>query len=153
MIRQAKGSLRIAQELIDQMKRIGVYDCSTVILMADHGTVHDGIPDDAFNPIFFVKRKGETGDLKISDAPVWLMDLKATILNAAGYDAYREYGTSVFDLEENEERDRWFWCTHPSDENGAGLTEFIVRGDANLYSNWERTGRTWTADGQEMDEE
>lgn len=153
MLRQAKGSLRIARELIDQMKRIGVYDCSTVILMADHGTVHDGIPDDAFNPIFFVKRKGETGELKISEAPVWLMDLKATILDAAGSDSYREYGTSVFDLEENQERDRWFWCTHPADENGAGLTEFIVRGDANLYSNWERTGRTWSTDGQELDEE
>ena len=153
MLRQAKGSLRIANELISQMKQIGVYDQSTIILMADHGTVHDGIPDDAFNPIFFVKQKGETGEMRTSDAPVWLMDMKATILDAAGFSAYREYGRSVFDLSETEERDRWFLCTHPTDENGAGLTEYVIHGDANDYSNWIRTGRTWSTNGQELDEE
>ncbi|MBQ2770589.1 MAG: sulfatase-like hydrolase/transferase [Clostridia bacterium] len=153
MLTQAKGSLQIAREIMEQMKAEGVYDNSTVIIMADHGTVHDDIPDDAYNPVFLLKPKGERGALRTSQAPVWLMDLKATILHAAGVENYGDYGTSVFDLTEDTERERYFYCTHQPDAAGAGLTEFLVTGDANDYSNWVKTGRTWNSNGIEIDEE
>lgn len=153
MFEQSQGSLKIAREIIEQMKARGVYENSTVIIMADHGTVHDNIPDDAYNPIFFMKKKGDTGALKTSMAPVWLMDMKATILDAAGMEEYADYGTSVFDLTEDTKRDRYFYCTHQKDANGAGMTEFLITGDCNDYSNWKRTGRAWSSDGAEIDEE
>ena len=153
MFEQSKGSLKIAKTLIEQMKAAGVYDNTTIIIMADHGTVHNDIPDDAYNPVFFVKPANASGALTTSMAPVWLLDLKATVLDAAGVPNYADYGTSVFDLTESTERERYFYCTHTADETGAGLTEFLVTGDANDYSNWVKTGRTWKSDGTEIDAE
>ena len=54
---------------------------------------------------------------------------------------------------EDTERERYFYCTHQPDAAGAGLTEFLVTGDANDYSNWVKPGRTWNSNGIEIDEE
>lgn len=150
---QSQGTLKFWREIIEQLKASGAYDRSTVVVMADHGLTHDNIPDDAYNPILFIKPKGAKGPLKTSAAPAWLMDLKPTLLHAAGYDGYADYGASIFDLTEETERERYFYCTHAPDENGAGTTEFVITGDANDYSNWKRTGRTWAAGGTLADAE
>ncbi len=153
MFIQSKGVLKFTREIIDQLKETGAYDASTIIIMADHGTVYNDLPTETHNPVLFIKPKDAHGALATSDAPAWLMDLKATILDAAGLPNYGDYGTSVFDLTGDTSRERYFYCTHQADNNGASMTEFLVTGDCNDLSNWKKTGRTWSSTGEEIDEE
>ena len=48
------GSLKMVGEYLEQLKKLGKYDSSTIIILADHG---DG--DFALAPIFMIKKKGE----------------------------------------------------------------------------------------------
>ena len=40
MIKQAKGALYIVEEYINQLKKSGIYDKTTIIIIADHGSVN-----------------------------------------------------------------------------------------------------------------
>lgn len=51
---QALGSLRIVSEYIDQLKKAGVYDHSTIVIMSDHGS-----RDLEQNPLFLLKTENE----------------------------------------------------------------------------------------------
>lgn len=65
---QWRGSLKIVYDYIDALKNEGIYDSTTIIIMADHGfnntqrasVREEGIPFDEnrSNPIFFIKKKG-----------------------------------------------------------------------------------------------
>lgn len=97
-----KGLMVIVNEYLQQMKEIGVYDKATIIIMADHGSWVGGDPQ----PIFFIKRSGESHDEQmVSTAPISLDDFQATVLSVIGED-YSEYGTSIFDWEEGVQRER-----------------------------------------------
>lgn len=97
-----KGLTIIVNEYLQQMKEIGVYDKATIIIVADHGSWWGGDPQ----PVFFIKRSGENHDEQIvNTAPVSLDDMQATILSVIGKD-YSEYGTSIFDWQEGEQRER-----------------------------------------------
>ena len=56
MFIQSKGVLKFAREIVGQLKETGAYDSSTVIIMADHGTVYNDLPTETHNPILFVKQ-------------------------------------------------------------------------------------------------
>lgn len=60
------GSLKMVGEYIEQLKKLGKYDSSTIIILADHG---DG--DFSLNPIFLIKRKGESREEMIIDSELF----------------------------------------------------------------------------------
>jgi hypothetical protein len=70
-ISQWRGSLKIVYDFIDSIKEEGIYDNTTLIIMADHGfnntqrasVREEGIEfnEDRSNPIFFIKKKGMSG--------------------------------------------------------------------------------------------
>lgn len=45
MISQAKGSMKIVLEYIDQLKKLDLYDSATIIITADHGQQYMYVPD------------------------------------------------------------------------------------------------------------
>ena len=53
MIKQAKGALYIVEEYINQLKKSGIYDKTTIIIIADHGSVNL-----EQNPLFLIKEYG-----------------------------------------------------------------------------------------------
>ena len=81
--------------LLDALRREGIYDNTTIILMADHGASISGAPPAAtylgkisplssstggrFSPLFMVKPAHATGGLELSDKPLQLSDLRATL--------------------------------------------------------------------------
>ena len=106
-----EAAMTLSARLLDKLKEAGVYDNSTIIIMADHGFSEEDIPEDRLHSVFFVKGVGETGDtMSISDAPVSFEDLQTAfdrLLDGAESDA-------IFDWKEGDERDRrCFVYTYP----------------------------------------
>ncbi len=144
---QQLGSIHIVSEYLAAMKEKGVYDNTTIIVMADHGEVE--VADEmsrAANPILFVKPAGadSTAPLKTSTAPVSQEDFHATVLWALGDENYSDFGRTFFEIKENEERERYFYYRIAFDGSSEeSLAEYIIFGDARDFSNWKPTGKIW----------
>ncbi len=75
---QFKGCLRLVYDYIDILKRLDLYDKTTIIITSDHGlnpgqvdalkTAGVSCDETKSNPIFFIKRKEETSDNMIIDS-------------------------------------------------------------------------------------
>ncbi|MCM1298888.1 MAG: hypothetical protein NC203_05215 [Firmicutes bacterium] len=101
--------LEIAKKYIEGLKRLGVYDDATIIVMADHGT-HNITSYPASTPLFMIKEAGKSGDkLTLSGAPIYYADLMSTYLIGGGI--FREedrelFGSSIYDFNEASVRTR-----------------------------------------------
>lgn len=101
---KARGSLRIVEEYLRQMKDLGLYDRAAVVITSDHGLA--SIPYHTPSALMMVKRPGETnGQMQITEAPTAEEDFRATVLDLAGID-YAGFGQSVFDWDEDTTRER-----------------------------------------------
>lgn len=120
MISQAKGSMKIMFEYIDQLKSLGIYDDTTIIITADHGENYLYDPNKVnvladlelkkiTSPILLVKDAGETWEgVKQSAAPVSHAELIASIINAVNPQITAKYGNTLTDIDESAERERIF---------------------------------------------
>lgn len=98
----ARGLMVIVDEYLSELKKLGIYDNANIIITADHGSWYGSDTQ----PIFFIKRSGEThAKMEINTAPVSLDDVQATVLNLIG-EEYSDYGTSVFDWNPGDTRER-----------------------------------------------
>lgn len=110
--------LKIMQKYIIQLKKLGVYDDTALIITSDHGMHNDSQEKLAAVPILMTKRIHENGEaIKISNAPVYHEDIQSTLLDCAGlYNGktdLEQFGRSVFDIQENENRERtWYDRRH-----------------------------------------
>ena len=151
LIRQARGSLTIVSEYLEQMKELGVYDSSTIIVTADHGNWYltEQI-DHATSPIMLVKPScAEAGDraasrapLAVSEMPVSHFDFQATVIDAVGGDA-SAFGQTVFESDDPDRVRHYFMTAVRSDQTYVAIKEFEIRGDALDFGNWTLTGREW----------
>ena len=87
-VKDTMYSLTIFKKYIAQMKELGVYDDSVIIIAADHG-VHDdvdGVPfPTAGTPMFMIKGKNEKHtEIVLSKTPMYFMDFQPTIIKYAG---------------------------------------------------------------------
>ncbi|MCD8117646.1 MAG: sulfatase-like hydrolase/transferase [Oscillospiraceae bacterium] len=97
---QLHGYLLAVGEFLEQMKEQGIYDDATIIISADHGYF------ECFQAAFLIKMPGqEFEEMQVTSAPVAQEDIMPTILYALGED-YSDYGTTVFDWEEGDVRER-----------------------------------------------
>lgn len=110
MSETSQGLNCILREYFDQLKQLGLYDNATIIVMSDHGT-----GEISPQPIFFIKNKNETHDsMVINSAPISYDDYRATIINLSGIDS-NEFGTSIFDWSEGQQRERQLWFPNRGD--------------------------------------
>ncbi len=99
-LNQLHGYMVALREYFDQLKQLGVYDDATIIISADHGYF------ECFQAAFLIKTPGqEFEQMQVNSAQVAQEDILPTILWAAGLD-YSDYGTTVFDWEEGQNRVR-----------------------------------------------
>ena len=129
-----RGLMTYLREYLRQLKEIGVYDNSTVIVMADHGTwsYQQGM--------VLIKEAGRTGDqLTVSSAPIDYSDMLNTVLINAGITP--EEGTSIYDFAEGDQRTRMSYI-RVTDENYPPAPKYHGTGDAirNVYYGYEYTG-------------
>lgn len=146
-VRQRKGSLYIVSQYLAEMKDKGLYDDTTIIIMADHGEVE--VADEmsrAALPILFVKPAGadSSAPFTTSTAPVSQEDFRATVLWALGDENYSDFGRTFFEISEDEERIRNFYFRVSYEgKPEERLIEYEITGDARDFSNWSLTGKSW----------
>ena len=100
------GLAKIVTKYIEILKEEGIYDNSTIIIMGDHGkNPSNGIDP---QPTFIIKKSGEKHvNMEVNSAPISFDDFQATILSCANIDYdENEYGTSIFDWKETDNRER-----------------------------------------------
>ena len=136
---QMRGCLRLAEDYLEQLRTLGVYDRSAVLILADHGT------DTVHRPLLLLKRPGDTGEMAVNDAPVSYADLPATyvaLLTGA------QAGTELWSIPQGQARTRLYY--HESSRNNAfNLYEYSTQA---LSPSWEElipTGRVFHGDSLE----
>lgn len=136
---QMRGCLRLAEDYLEQLRALGVYDRSAVLILADHGT------ETVHRPLLLLKRPGDTGEMAVNDAPVSYADLPATyvaLLTGA------QAGTELWSIPQGQARTRLYY--HESNRNNAfNLYEYSTQA---LSPSWEElipTGRVFHGDSLE----
>lgn len=144
---QGQGVMKIVAEYIRQLKELGVYDKTAIIISCDHGTYRweDDPLQTPNSPIMLVKLAGaggQEGEIGSSDAPISQFDLHATIMKAMTGDGSK-YGTAFEDVDANAPRTRMY--VHPTNElaNEAEFIEYEIDGYALDFNNWHTTGTVW----------
>ncbi len=134
-IEVGRGLHHILDEYFEQMRSLGVYDNSTIIVMADHGAWYGGDTQ----PIFFIKRKNQTSqELRINKAPIAFDDFQATILKTIN-EYSDDFGKSIDDWTEKDVRTREVYM------RGNDETYPAVPGSAfNVYYKYVYTGNRET---------
>lgn len=136
---QMRGCLRLAEDYLEQLRALGVYDRSAVLILADHGT------ETVHRPLLLLKRPGDTGEMAVNDAPVSYADLPATyVALLIGAQA----GTELWSIPQGQARTRLYY--HESSRNNAfNLYEYSTQA---LSPSWEElipTGRVFHGDSLE----
>lgn len=101
--RQGRGSLKIVEDFMEQMKEKNIYDSSTIIVTADHGTTSH------LSPILFVKKAGESHEeMVMNEAPIIPNDIVPTIYSiiTEGEELKGAEGRNLFLIDEDEQRMR-----------------------------------------------
>ncbi len=154
VFRQTQGAMHIVYEYIDQLKKLGVYENTTIIITADHGywTITLDPIKETSTPVMYVKPEQsaelDAQPLKTDEKPVSHLDLQATVLDAMGLD-WSEYssrdewaGYSMLgDIDPD--RKRYYLTTDSlEDLTAVRFREYLIDGNSLDWGNWSETGRT-----------
>ena len=99
---QACADFKIINEYINQLKELGLYDNTMIVISGDHG-LH-GFQTLQARPGVMIKNLGEKHELIVDASPISLKNVYATLAQNA-FGEYSKYGMSVFDVSWDKNRD------------------------------------------------
>lgn len=141
---QTIGSFKIIADYVDQMKKLGVYDNSTIVITGDHGYPYtDTEPllestDTGTKTAVFVKPKSsKTSGLSVSHAPASVADIIPTIVKDTGIKTSTDYGESLFDIAQDSARKRIYYHSRLTGNSKLILDKYTITGDAANIKNWK----------------
>lgn len=136
---QLRGDFKIIRKYISELKRLGVYDSSTIIITGDHPRARDDteIPSQPRLTALLVKTAGSTGAFRHSPAQVSQENLIPTIVKSAGIATEKDYGKTYFDVDifDNPERYHKFELYVKGEDDR--VVTFKVVGYGRDFFNWE----------------
>ena len=150
---------------LERLKELGVYDQSLIFLVADTGSKYsiggrdaaaDGtIPEFVFSsahPTIAMKDFDSRGPMRVSAAPVSLLDVYPTIVSRVGLGGDSSSGMDLLEIPTDRSRPRTFYYYKGAQEAKLAsiqqMQEFVIDGDIRQRSAW-RKGESFRAD--EMD--
>ena len=135
-----RGALTNVSEYLRQLKELGIYDNSTIIVTADHGRSGTLTElDDARVVSLFYKPRGAKGDIKESMSPQQLSNVRPTVLKEMGLE-YKSYGTPFDEVAEDADITRYVYASGASADlkiREENLITYEIKGDANDFRNWK----------------
>lgn len=131
IISQSKGALHIVEEYISQLKEMGYYDSSTIIVMADHGQ------ENPAHGILLVKRRGIEMPFTEVDSPVSYYDLHEALFQELGKNADAVLFQDAADFDPM--RERYFYLQNITTGN-IEVKEHVVSGNINDAGSVRETG-------------
>lgn len=149
VVKQTRGALLAVEQYMSELKRLDIYDETTIIVTADHG--YWDLEDDILRPTspFLLVKPAEDAaqaadPMKTSWAPVSQHDLAATLLKAMGDPSYHEWGTPVDEVPEDQPRTRYYDATSVADYHDYyAIKEWEINGDVRDWDAWTETGKQW----------
>lgn len=94
---QIQGVMGMIMEYIEELKKLNIYDNSTIIITGDHGAI-----DIYQNPCFLIKERGKTREtIGISHAPISFQNVLPTLSQAIDGINNEEQET-IFDIDETD---------------------------------------------------
>ena len=155
---QAIGSMKIVKTYINELKQLGVYDQTTVIVTTDHGSwwCQEGEIDQPKSPIVLFKPAasvagGRDKPLAVSESPVSAGDILATVEEVIGAPNSASFGESLVDKVEDGsryrkgEQTRYFYMTTSDGVHDQKIQKYAINGDARDLCSWSRTNVEWDA--------
>jgi hypothetical protein len=143
-IDEALASLNVVCKFIDKLMEAGVYDRTSIIVMADHGAI-----DKNQNPLLLVKPEKSEKRFSVSTAPISFDDLQNTILYLCTGD--NKYQPNVFSWDENDKRIRYYyyyrWDDSWDKEYLPNMFEYITDETAPNTMQIKKTGRVYAPTG------
>jgi hypothetical protein len=166
VLNQARCSLLETVLVLEKMKELGIYDDALIVLMGDHGAwipprglkvelEPDGSPKLAMLkpfqqalalPLLAIKVPGSNGELRVSNAPTWTVDVPDTMSVALGFN--EKFGRrDILTLAEDEQRERRFnfyeyWRGEQDADYLKPIQEYVVEGDVYDGASW-RVGKLY----------
>ena len=136
-----KHSFSVIDEYIDEMKKQGVYENSTIIITGDHGSPTDWYGHKQWSTMtaLFVKPANVSGGaLQTNTAQVSHENLWATIFKSEGI-AFDEsvFGQSVFDVDPSVNHTRRHFNAMVEDDGGWVYVPYEITGPGKDFSNWK----------------
>jgi arylsulfatase A-like enzyme len=168
LLQQTKGCFKIVYDYIKQLKALGLYEDTTIIITTDHGYTNpkDGFTSDKTRKLLspelsglFYKPSGSAGTpMDVSDAAVSQEDFRATVMKEVGL-PYEQYGTPYDQVTLERQTPRIHY--HRGLDSTVGikkrsevLEEWEIRGDARDFSNWKKVRELpveyWKEPGSKM---
>lgn len=133
-------NIRAVNEYLDKCKEEGIYDCSTIIVMADHGSTG------SYNntPLLMVKPKNTSGELIIDNRPVSYADLQTGFANLIA----NENLDNIFEINDMNRVRMYYradWVGHRliSDDYANTFQEYKIIGNVHNESNVIATENTY----------
>ena len=155
---QAIASMKIVETYINELKQLGVYDQTTVIVTTDHGSwwCQEGEIDQPKSPIVLFKPAasvagGRDKPLAVSESPVSAGDILATVEEVIGAPNSASFGESLVDKVEDGsryrkgEQTRYFYMTTSDGVHDQKIQKYAINGDARDLCSWSRTNVEWDA--------
>ena len=144
-----KGDFKIISAYIAELKRLGIYDKTTIVITTDHADSALSAPSGKLDVIrssdilMMVKPAEKVEGFEVSDAKICHDDLFATVYDGLGLDASR-YGAPIYGIPSGERTRTLYYTGLFSDLDGEiGLLEYRVAGDARNVNNYVWTGNAW----------
>ncbi len=140
--KQIRGNLDTIFTYIEELKKLGVYDDTTIIISADHARTGYMTELDGERVLaLFVKPAGAdcSKPMKRSHKQITQDNLRASIVSYFGLDS-SAYGRTIEDIGEDEEVVRYFWMNGSNElktKRDVNLITYKITGDANNFDNWE----------------
>ena len=129
------GCMYVLKSYLAELKRLGVYDESTIIITADHGWEYGQ------QPVFFIKEEyRESNELEENDAPISHKELLPTIAELAGMDS-SVIGDTIYDYQPGQKRERTLYFRDYREEYPDVLYyDGSKNGTSNVYVGYTYTG-------------
>lgn len=144
---ETKGCLTMLREYINQLKDMGVYDNTCIIITGDHGFSDVS----KTSPVLFVKGFEDSGAMTINDLPVSHSNLMGTVVKEINEIEDISYGQSVFDLAPStvESRKYYFYTQNDSYDRNymPDMVEYDILPQNNNAESFILTGKTYTDKG------
>lgn len=145
VVSQGIACLNIVCEYITQLKELGVYDNTMLIITADHGNAHEP----GRWPIFLVKHFDESGAVKVSNAPISHENLLPTIMEECGLGDNNKYGKSIKEVLTSDVTERRYFFYNWDERWDKRYLPDIAECTVDVHKQFTITGIIYTSQGIE----
>lgn len=144
-LQQTTGCFKFISEYIAQMKKLGIYKDSTIIITGDHAALDSDSVEYGNENLtgLLIKKSGDEGtELRISSAQVSQDNFLASIVKSAGIKTATNYGKAYDEVPEGENvtRTHYFQIYTGTDRKDENLT-YTITGKGSDFANWDITER------------